>query len=96
MKKVLILAVMACVLFAGCKSMNLTVAKSVVRLDKNCNSLFPNYQAVLGTNDNTSAEIDKEHEQALMEATLLLTGKLVELAQEEYPELFEEEKTDGE
>jgi len=85
MKKVLMAVAMAAILFcAGCALMHPTIAKQAVRLDKNLDSLLPDYRAVLverfeSTKGMPEGEekakiLDKfSHDLLLLDATLLLS-----------------------
>ena len=101
MRKLMMIAVIGMVMCVGCiPLMHPTVARQVIRVDKNCDVLLTNYKALLI--EGTQPE-DVEHDVALIDATLVLTedmrltaelslkGKEEEKAEEKAEEKVEEE-----
>ena len=83
MRKLMFAAVMVMVLLTGCRIMHPTVAESVIQVDKNCEVLFTNYVHLMDGAPEAE-KIDYDHDKALMEATLVVTNTLREMAQEDY------------
>ena len=79
MRKLMMVAVIGMVLCAGCiPLMHSTVARQVIRVDKNCQVLLSNYKALL--TEGAQPE-DPEHDVALAEATMVLTDDLRQTAE---------------
>lgn len=85
MRKLMLISVMAIVILVatGCRAMHPTVAEGVIQWNKNTQKLLGNYKAVLGVGDDTTTDIDKEHEIALIDATLDLATEMNEIAEDD-------------